>query len=105
VKNQADSAQGIDCFQLTQSRSLVVRQLTDSATFMHAEYNAAFLLTEYFGYLRRDPEAAGYAFWLDVLNNREPGNYRGMVCSFITSTEYQHRFGAIVTHSNSDCGQ
>ncbi len=25
----------------------------------------------------------------DLLNNREPGNYRGMICSFITSTEYQ----------------
>jgi hypothetical protein len=37
------------------------------------------------------------------LNNREPGNYRGMVCSFITSREYQERFGVVPTRSNQDC--
>jgi hypothetical protein len=52
--------------------------------------------------LRRDPEAAGYAFWLDVLN-RDPANTTGMVCSFITSSEYQLRFGSAITASNSQC--
>ena len=75
------------------------------AAFAAAVYNQAFVLTEYFGYLRRDPDPAGYDFWLNVLNNREPGNYRGMVCAFITSTEYQRRFSTIVTHSNGECGQ
>jgi hypothetical protein len=60
---------------------------------------------EYFGYLRRDTDADGYRFWLDVLNNRDAGNYRGMVCSFLTSTEYQRRFGTVVTRSNSECGR
>ena len=59
---------------------------------------------QYFGYLRRDIDP-GYDFWLDVVNNREPNNYHGMVCSFITSTEYQLRFGSVVTRSNADCGQ
>src|SRR5688572_29189701 len=54
---------------------------------------------------RRDPEPEGYAFWLDVLNNRETGNYRGMICSFITSTEYQRRFSSVVTHGNAECSQ
>jgi hypothetical protein len=58
---------------------------------------------QYFGYLRRDPEQGGYLFWLNVLNNGQPNNYRGMVCAFITSAEYQLRFGAIVTRSNRDC--
>jgi hypothetical protein len=58
---------------------------------------------QYYGYLRRDVDAGGYAFWLDVLN-RNGGNYRGMVCSFLTATEYQHRFSTVVTHSNAECG-
>ena len=70
-----------------------------------SQYNPAFVLMQYFGYLRRDVDAAGYDFWLDVVNNREPNNYRGMVCAFITSREYQLRFGAEVTRSNADCGQ
>lgn len=60
---------------------------------------------QYFGYLRRDPDQGGYDFWLNVLENREPNNYRGMVCSFITSAEYQQRFGNTVTRINQDCSQ
>jgi len=83
----------------------VVRQVVESNAFAQAEYNKAFVLMEYFGYLRRDPEPAGYEFWLNVLNQREPGNYRGMVCSFITSTEYQRRFSSYTSHSNAECGR
>ena len=90
---------------LNESRSLVLRELTESIAFRQAEYNPALVLTEYFGYLRRDPEPEGYNFWLDVLNNRDPGNLRGMVCSFITSREYQQRFSSTVSHSNQECGQ
>jgi hypothetical protein len=60
---------------------------------------------EYFGYLRREIDPGGYEFWLNILNNSDAGNFRGMVCSFITSTEYQQRFGTLVSHSNADCGQ
>jgi uncharacterized protein len=89
---------------LNQSRSLVLRALADDSSLKQSEYNAAFVLTEYFGYLRRNPEPEGYDFWLNVLNNGDVGNYRGMVCSFITSTEYQKRFSSVVTHSNAECG-
>jgi hypothetical protein len=88
-----------------ESRSLVLRDVADSSALMQAEYNSAFVLTEYFGYLRRDPDPSGYLFWLDVLNNRVAGNYRSMVCAFITSPEYQRRFSAVVSRSNADCGQ
>jgi hypothetical protein len=70
-----------------------------------SQYNSAFVLMQYFGYFKRNVDQGGYDFWLDVLNNREPNNYRGMVCSFVTSSEYQLRFGAVVTRSNADCGQ
>jgi len=58
---------------------------------------------QYFGYLRRNVDQNGYDFWLDVVNNRAPNNYQGMVCSFITLSEYQLRFGATTTRSNADC--
>jgi hypothetical protein len=90
---------------VNQSRSFAVRELTANAAFQQAEYNSAFVLTEYFGYLRRDPDAGGYAFWLNVLNNRDPGNFRGMVCAFITSAEYQLRFSAVASRTDRECGQ
>ena len=88
----------------SESRGLVLRGVAESAAFKRAQYSAAFVLTEYFSYLRRDAEAAGFEFWLNVLNNRAVGNYRGMVCSFVTATEYQRRFGVTITHSNRECG-
>jgi CSLREA domain-containing protein len=87
------------------SRAAVLRGIADNAAFKQSQYNGAFVLTEYFGYLRRDPDQGGYDFWLNVLNNREPENFRGMVCAFITSTEYQKRFSVVVSHSNGECGQ
>ncbi|MEO8435696.1 MAG: matrixin family metalloprotease [Pyrinomonadaceae bacterium] len=88
-----------------EGRSRALRGLIESRAFQQAEYNQVFVLMEYFGYLKRDPEPEGYAFWLNVLDDRDPGNYRGMVCSFITSAEYQKRFSAVVTHSNAECGK
>jgi hypothetical protein len=88
---------------INEARSLAVREAIEDASFKQAEYNKAFVIMQYFGYLRRDPEPGGYLFWLNVLNNREPNNYRGMVCSFITSAEYHLRFGSLVTHSNQEC--
>jgi hypothetical protein len=88
-----------------QSRSKVLQAVIEDASLKQAEYNPSFVLMEYFGYLRRDPDREGYDFWLNVLNNREPDNYRGMVCSFITSSEYQLRFSNVVSHSNADCSR
>ena len=76
-------------------------------TFARAEYNRAFVLMQYFGYLKREPDQRGYEFWLNVMNSK-PANdasaYRSMVCAFLSSTEYQSRFGMIMTHTNSECG-
>ena len=102
------------------SRALVLRDVIEIPDFKNipdpndprysdvkqvSQYNPAFVLMQYFGYLRRVVDHDGYDFWLDVVNNREPNNYRGMVCAFLTSTEYQHRFGSTTTRTNADCGQ
>ena len=88
---------------LTESRALVVRDLVDNTAFTNAVRNESFVAMEYFGYLRRSPDAQGYNFWLNVLNTT--GDSRAMVCSFITSAEYQHRFSSVVTHSNAECSR
>jgi len=85
-------------------RGSVVRQVAENAALRQAEYNKAFVLMQYFGYLRRDPDQGGYDFWLDVLNNRVQNNYRGMVCAFTSSAEYQYRFSSVRTRNDSICG-
>jgi hypothetical protein len=90
---------------MNHSRALALREAIDDAAFVNSEYNASFVLMQYFGYLRRDADRDGYDFWLNVLNNREPNNYRGMICSFLTSIEYQERFGLLLRRSNADCAQ
>src|SRR5207247_5139626 len=51
-----------------ETRSSVLRNITDNKAFVDREYNASFVLTQYFGYLRRDPDAAGFDFWLNEVN-------------------------------------
>ena len=45
----------INDYQLHQSRSIVLRLVVDNPVFTAAEYNSAFVLMQYFGYLKRDP--------------------------------------------------
>jgi len=84
-------------------RAGVMQMIAENPAYKAAEYNRAFVLMQYFGYLRRDPDDSGYAFWLNVLNNQTPNNFRGMVCAFLTSAEYQTRFGALVTRNDHIC--
>jgi cytochrome c peroxidase len=80
----------------------------NNRAFIDAEYNRAFVATQYFGYLRRDSDIAGFLFWLGQVNSgplRDPAKQNGMVCSFITSAEYQQRFSSVVTRTNAECPQ
>ncbi len=84
------------------TRAQVLLNLINIQAFKDREFNPSFVLMQYFGYLRRDPDQGGYDFWLSVLN-QQPVNARGMVCAFITSTEYQERFSSISTRNNTLC--
>ena len=77
----------------TLSRADVLRQIVENESFVSAKRNQAFVMMEYFGYLRRDPDVSGYQFWLDKLN-RFGGNFEQaeMVKAFINSGEYRARF-------------
>jgi hypothetical protein len=88
-----------------ESRALMLSDAIEQTEFKQANYNPSFVLMQYFGYLGRNADQGGYQFWRDVLDNRQPGNFRGMVCSFLTSAEYQQRFAPVVTHANGECNQ
>jgi hypothetical protein len=84
----------------TGARGRVLRRVADNQTFFQLETNRAFVLMQYFGYLRRNPDDPpdnnldGYNFWLNKLNQFN-GNFvdAEMVKAFITSPEYRQRFG------------
>src|SRR5262249_49377810 len=82
------------------SGAQVLRAVAEDPDLNTAEFNRAFVLMQYFGYLRRNPndpqdtDHTGYDFWLTKLNQFS-GNYINaeMVKAFITSIEYRRRFG------------
>jgi hypothetical protein len=85
----------------TGGRGQMMKNLGDNAAFTQAVFNRAFVLMQYFGYLRRDSEPGGYEFWLDRLNTTNNSN--GMVCSFVNSGEYEQRFSPVDTPSGIPC--
>ena len=82
------------------ARARALRRVAESPSLATNEFNRAFVLMQYFGYLRRDPNSGpdtdytGYDFWLTKLNQFN-GNFVSaeMVKAFITSSEYRQRFG------------
>jgi len=77
----------------TMTRAAVLRQVVENEGFIQAKRNETFVMMQYFGYLRRDPDDSGYQFWLNKLN-QFGGNFEQaeMVKAFITSGEYRARF-------------
>jgi len=82
-----------------ETRATVLRKIAEHPAFIAAEFNRAFVLMQYFGYLRRSPDDPpnnnfdGFDFWLAKLN--QFGDYRRaeMVKAFLSSSEYRNRFG------------
>jgi len=84
------------------ARARALRQVAENTMLAQQEFNRAFVLMQYFGYLRRNPndppeptlDFQGYNFWLNKLNGFN-GDFAQaeMVKAFITSAEYRKRFG------------
>jgi hypothetical protein len=80
-------------------RAAALRAVAENANLQQREFNKAFVLMQYFGYLRRNPDSLpdtnfdGFTFWLNKLNQFN-GNFiqAEMVKAFITSIEYGQRF-------------
>jgi len=89
-----------DLKSAAKTRAQVLRAVAEHPSEVRRESNNAFVLMQYFGYLRRDPDSApdtnfnGYSFWLGKLSEFN-GNYiqAEMVKAFLTSDEYRKRFG------------
>ena len=85
----------------TAARARALRRVAENSTLAPQEINRAFVLMQYFGYLRRNPNDApeatldfqGYNFWMDKLNSFN-GNFiqAEMVKAFLSSSEYRRRF-------------
>jgi hypothetical protein len=77
----------------TETRATVLRKVADNGAFYRKEFNAAFVYMQYLGYLRREPDQAGFNFWLNKLNQFN-GDYNKaeMVKAFLVSGEYRDRF-------------
>jgi hypothetical protein len=85
----------------TETRATVVKKIAESSAVANSPqfFNGAYVLMQYFGYLRRNPDDApdgnlsGYNFWLGQLNSGTKTTF-DMVDAFISSGEYRDRFFA-----------
>jgi hypothetical protein len=75
----------------TRTQAQVLREISESNEVYHKYYNQAFVVMQYFGYLKRDPDAL-YLNWISHLDST--GDYRNMVNGFLNSVEYRSRFGS-----------
>ncbi|MBV9927128.1 MAG: PD40 domain-containing protein [Acidobacteria bacterium] len=98
------SRQAFRSMGATAARAFVLQRLAEKESLQRRETNRAFVLMQYFGYLRRnpddvgfdgkpDPNFVGYNFWLSKLEEFG-GDYRRaeMVKAFLDSVEYRGRF-------------
>jgi hypothetical protein len=101
---------GLDANPATETRASVLQKIVDGTVvvgegnqqftttygqaFYDQQFSRAFVQLEYFGYMKRDPDDAGYAFWLDKLNLFGGDFVKAeMVLAFISSPENRARFG------------
>jgi hypothetical protein len=83
-----------------EARAFALRRVAESPALDQQEVSRAFVLMQYFGYLRRNPNETpdtnldGYNNWLKKLLDFG-GDYERaeMVKAFLSSTEYRGRFG------------
>jgi hypothetical protein len=96
----------------TAGRAAALRKVADSDSVYRQQYNPAFVLMEYYGYMRRNPDDPpdntfdGYDFWLGKMNQYSLPNEdvrndsvalsrvrrAEMVKAFLVSFEYRERF-------------
>ena len=106
--SESDRAAAVSEFALATTttdvaaRARALRRVAENSTLAQQEFNRAFVLMQYFGYLRRNPndppeptlDFQGYNFWLNKLNQFNGDFVQAeMVRAFIDSSEYRRRFG------------
>jgi hypothetical protein len=87
-------------------RAAVLTRIATDQRVVDANYNHALVLFQYFTYLRRNPDEAGYNAWVNTLKSkplRDPDAARSLVCNFVNSAEYQNRFTMNPTRNSREC--
>lgn len=75
-----------------------LRAFIESQAVWDKFFFRGFVTMQYFGYLKRDPDQAGWTDWVDVLENGRPSagvaphDYRHLIFGFVYSVEYRERF-------------
>lgn len=78
-----------------ETRATILRRISADRRLFSREYNAAYLLCHYFGYLKRNPDEApdhdltGYSFWRQQLDRTH--DFRGITRAFLESDEYKRQ--------------
>lgn len=88
LANRDQIVQQLQANQITRGQAL--RMVIESAEVDQKFYDEAFVIMQYFGYLRRDADIL-YLTWIQTL--KQTKDYRVLVNGFLNSTEYVLRFG------------
>jgi hypothetical protein len=72
------------------TRAQVLRAVVEDGQTYQKYYTEAFVIMQYFGYLRRSADAS-YRNWIQTMNDTG-GDYRTMINGFLNSAEYRNRF-------------
>jgi hypothetical protein len=88
-----DLINGLNGATLTKGQVLRAIAQSDEISLQKESVNA-FVASQYYGYLRRAPDAGGFNNWTTFLMNN-PNDFRTMVNGFVNSPEYRLRFGPV----------
>lgn len=91
LTNKAELVNALNANQKT--RAQVLREIVELQSVTDKFVVRATVAMQYFGYLRRDPDAIGYNNWVATLT-ADPSNFNHMIFGFVYSEEYRHRFGS-----------
>src|ERR1044071_887389 len=89
LPNHARKAEWVTALNGGASRATVLRSVTEDGQVSQKYYNEAFVIMQYFGYLRRSADIS-YLNWIALMNSNG-GDYRQMIDGFLNSAEYRNR--------------
>jgi hypothetical protein len=95
----------IEAAQSGKNRAEVLREIVEIEALKQEQNKRAMVLLQWPLQLHRDIDLKDprYRPWVEKLDRHEPFELWRAVCMFLTSEEYQRRFGSEVTHHNSEC--
>ncbi len=72
------------------TRGRVMMEFSESAEYKQAIFSEVFVTMVYLGMLRRGPDAGGFAYWVDYMDDGNSG--QALINGFLGAPEYRNRF-------------